>query len=179
MEQDVILVDEQDNQIGTEKKQKAHENGGKLHRAISIFVFNARGETMLQQRALTKYHAGGQWTNTVCSHPMPGEATIVAAHRRLKEEMGFDCDMREAFSFTYKAEVGNGLTEHEFDHVIFGKYDGEPKLNPEEAMGWKWISLQELQSRVKTTPNEYTPWLKIALDRVMKERGKQAPKPAI
>ncbi len=103
---------------------------------------------------------------------MPGEPTINAAHRRLKEEMGFDCDMREVFAFTYKAAVGNGLTEHEFDHVLFGKYDSIPKLNPEEAMNWKWINLPDLEKEIKKSPDMYTPWLKIVLEKVIQERKK-------
>lgn len=173
--QKVILVNEKDYQIGLEDKMAAHQNGAKLHRAISIFVFNSKGETMLQQRAMGKYHSQGKWSNTCCSHPMPNESVSDAAHRRLKEEMGFDCEMQEAFNFIYKADVGNGLTEHEYDHVLFGSYDGEPKLNKNEAMGFKWISLDRLEKDIKISPDEFTPWLRIAFDRVKASyKGKKA-----
>ncbi len=166
----VILVDDKDRQIGTEGKLAAHENGAKLHRAFSIFVFNSKGETMLQQRAMSKYHTPGKWTNTCCSHPIPGESIIDAAHRRLKEEMGFDCEMKEVFSFIYRADVEKGLTEHEYDHVIFGSYEGKPRLNKEEAMDFKWISLEDLGERIKSKPEDFTPWLKIALGKVLSFR---------
>ncbi len=172
--QKVILVDENDNQKGLEEKLKAHQNGGKLHRAISIFVFNRKGETMLQQRAMGKYHAAGMWSNTCCSHPMPGETVDAAAHRRLVEEMGFDCDMREAFSFVYKADVGKDLTEYEYDHVIFGSYEGKPKLNRDEAMGFRWVSLDKLKEEIKAHPEGFSPWLRIILDRVVEYRKKTA-----
>ncbi len=167
---EVILVDKDDNQIGVEEKQRAHLNGGKLHRAISIFVFNKKGETMLQRRALTKYHAAGQWGNTACSHPAPGEATMAAAHRRLREEMGFDCEMKEAFPFIYKADVGKGLTEQEYDHIIFGSYEGEPVCNKEEVAEWKWMRLESLKADIQKNPENYVPWLRLMLDRVIKAR---------
>jgi isopentenyl-diphosphate delta-isomerase len=168
--QKVILVDENDREIGLEDKLKAHQNGAKLHRAISIFVFNSKGETMLQQRAMTKYHSKGLWSNTCCSHPYPGESIEAAAHRRLQEEMGFDCPMHEVFAFTYKADVGNGLTEHEYDHVLFGSYDGEPKPNSEEAMGYRWVSLDELSNEIRENPTMFTPWLRLIIDRVRSAR---------
>jgi isopentenyl-diphosphate delta-isomerase len=162
----VVLVDENDNQIGLDDKLHAHENGAKLHRAFSIFVFNRKGETLLQRRAMGKYHSKGKWTNACCSHPMPDESVEDAAHRRLKEEMGFDCRMREVFSFTYKADVGNGLTEHEYDHVLFGDYDGKINPNTEEAMDHKWVQLERLREDVERDPEKFTPWLRISLDRV-------------
>ena len=167
MEQ-VILVDHEDRQIGLEEKLKAHQNGGKLHRAFSIFVFNTKGETMLQQRAQSKYHGGGLWSNTVCSHPRLGETPLDAAHRRLQEEMGFDCDMREVFAFEYEAKMDKGLTEHEYDHVIFGNYDHAPKPNPEEVQAWKWIGLDELKGDIAKNPDSYTPWLRIVMDDIIK-----------
>ncbi len=167
---EVILVDKNDNQIGVEQKLKAHQNGGKLHRAISVFIFNKKGETMLQRRALTKYHAAGQWGNTACSHPMPGEKTMDAAHRRLGEEMGFDCDMKEAFQFRYKADVGKGLTEHEYDHVIFGLYDGEPTCNSEEVAEWRWMALESLKADIEKNPDNYVPWLRLMIDKVIDAR---------
>lgn len=171
MEERVILVDKNDNEIGTMEKMHAHMNGGKLHRAISIFIFNKRGELMLQQRAFTKYHAKGKWSNTVCSHPRPGENIIAAAHRRLVEEMGFDCKLKEVFDFTYTADVGSNLTENEFDHVLFGEYDKEPKPNPDEAAGWKWVKLDELKKDIAKNPDNYTPWLRLMFDKVLEARN--------
>ncbi len=170
----VILVDHNDRQIGTEEKIRAHQNGAKLHRAFSIFVFNSKGETMLQQRAKEKYHGGGLWSNTVCSHQRVGESTIEAAHRRLMEEMGFDCEMNEEFSFEYRAKMDNELTEHELDHVVFGKYDAEPNPNPAEVLSWRWISIKDLKSELSSRPKLYTPWLRIVMDRVISriEQGK-------
>lgn len=169
--QKVILVDEADRQLGLEDKLTAHQNGAKLHRAISVMVFNSRGETMLQRRALTKYHTQGRWSNTCCSHPFPSESAESAAHRRLREEMGFDCGMRDAFTFTYRAEVGNGLTEHEYDHVFFGDYDGEPELNSEEAMAYRWVSLDALRKQLNEEPDSFTPWLGTMVDKAIEARG--------
>jgi isopentenyl-diphosphate delta-isomerase len=166
----VVLVDESDREIGTAGKLLAHQNGGRLHRAISIFVFNGRGETLLQQRAMTKYHTPGRWTNTCCSHPFPNESVIDAAHRRLREEMGFDCEMEEKFAFTYLADVGNGLTESEYDHVLFGTFEGDPKPNPNEAMAFRWVGLDELDDEIKRDPEEFTPWVRIIVDRVIAYR---------
>jgi isopentenyl-diphosphate delta-isomerase len=168
--EEVILVDENDRQIGTAEKMQAHMNGGKLHRAISIFVFNSKGELMLQKRAMSKYHSKGLWTNTVCTHPRPGESLEDAAHRRLKEEMGFDCPLKEVFSFIYKADVGSGLTENEYDHVFFGIYDKEPHPNPEEADGWKWEKLENIYADMKKNPDKYTAWFKIIIERVIQEK---------
>ena len=166
--EEVILVDHDDKQIGLEEKLKAHQNGGKLHRAISIFIFNKKGETMLQQRAATKYHGGGLWSNTVCSHPRIGETPVQAAHRRLMEEMGFDCQMKEVFAFEYEAKMDKGLTEHEYDHVIFGTYDSDPKPNPEEVQDWRWIRLDALKIELKKNPNSYSPWVRTAINDVIK-----------
>jgi len=166
MEEKIILVDKNDNQVGIEEKLKAHQNGGKLHRAFSIFVFNSKGELMLQKRAKTKYHCPGLWTNTCCSHPRPGEELEDAAHRRLKEEMGFDCELKEDFDFIYKAKFDNGLTEWEFDHVFLGQYDGSPRINPNEADDWKWIKMRDLKKDIKANPRNYTPWFKIALEKL-------------
>src|SRR5690349_17076045 len=131
MEEYLILVDEQDHEIGTEEKLKTHRDA-KLHRAFSIFIFNKKGQLLLQRRALSKYHSGGLWTNTCCGHPRPGENIDKAAHRRLQEEMGFDCNMKDVFRFTYKAPLDHGLTEHEVDHVFIGTCDAQPKLNHDE-----------------------------------------------
>ncbi len=171
MPEEVILVDENDNQIGTAEKLAAHQNGGRLHRAISVFVFNKKGETMLQKRAMVKYHSVGQWGNTVCSHPRPGEKVMDAAHRRLKEEMGFDCELKEAFNFPYKAaDIGNGLTEQEYDHIIFGFYDGEPVCNKDEVMDWRWVGLDTLKADIGKSPNDYVAWLRLMIDRVIEAR---------
>lgn len=163
----VILVDENDREIGTEEKMAAHL-AGKLHRAFSIFVFNSKGEMMLQKRDSRKYHSGGLWTNTCCSHPMPGEQLTDAIHRRLQEEMGFDCEMKEEFSFIYTAKLDKGITENEFDHVFVGKYEGKPLLNPEEAEGWKWVYPEQLQKDIKKNPEAYTQWFKTAFEKLQK-----------
>lgn len=163
---DIILVDEDDNQIGTAKKMQVHEDA-KLHRAFSIFVFNDKKQMMLQKRAASKYHCPGLWTNTCCSHPKPGEETKEAAHRRLKEEMGFDCNLEEKFSFVYRAEFDNGLAEHEYDHVFFGSYNKNPVLNKDEADDFKWIDLKHLKEEIEKNPDNYTPWLKIALNKIV------------
>jgi isopentenyl-diphosphate delta-isomerase len=165
-----VLVDDQDKPIGQEEKLKAHQLG-LLHRAFSIFIFNDKSELMLQQRALDKYHCGGLWTNTVCSHQREGESTLGAAHRRLQEEMGFDTDLSELFSFTYKAPFPNGLTEHEFDHVVVGTYNLEPTINPSEAASWKWVSLPELEKDIAAHPDLYTPWMKICLPELQQKLG--------
>ena len=164
-EEYVILVDEFDNPLGTMEKMQAHV-AGELHRAFSVFIFNDRDELMLQQQALTKYHSPGLWTNTCCSHPRDGEETIDAADRRMKEEMGFDCDFSEAFSFTYEADVGGGLTEHEFDHVFIGRSNLTPEINREEVHDWTWKSMDVIREEMKTRPENYTVWFRIAFDEV-------------
>lgn len=169
--ENVILVDKNDNQIGVEEKIKAHKEA-KLHRAISIFIFNSKNELMLQKRAKNKYHCGGLWSNTVCSHPNPDETVEEAVHRRLNQEMGFDCDMKEIFSFIYTIKFDNGLTENEFDHVFIGKYEKNPVLNREEAGGFKWITIDELKKEINKNPEKYTYWMKQILDRVDNESNK-------
>jgi len=161
----VILVDEFDNDLGTMEKMKAHVDG-ELHRAFSVFIFNDKNELMLQQRALTKYHSPGLWTNTCCSHPREGEETADAAHRRMTEEMGFDCAFEEAFSFTYQADVGQGLTEHEFDHVFIGRSMKSPVINREEVNDWTWKSMDAIRKEIAETPEKYTVWFRIAFDEV-------------
>ncbi|MCD6367805.1 MAG: isopentenyl-diphosphate Delta-isomerase [Candidatus Aenigmarchaeota archaeon] len=162
----VILVDENDNEIGTEEKIKAHQNGGKLHRAFSILVLNSKGELLIQKRASDKYHCPGLWSNTCCSHPRPGETVEEAAHRRLMEECGFDTDLREIFSFIYKIDFDNGLTEREFDHVLIGKYDGEIHPNPEEVEECRWIDMKALKREVENDPEKFTPWFRLILERI-------------
>ncbi len=163
----VILVDENDQEIGTMEKQEAHEKG-LLHRAFSVFVFNENKELLLQQRALTKYHSAGLWTNTCCSHPRIGETIEQAAHRRLMEEMGFDCELSTKTSFIYKAAFENGLTEHEFDHVLVGSFNGEINFNPTEVKNFKWINLEELQIDLLQNNQNYTAWFKIIFDNFKK-----------
>lgn len=161
----VILVDEFDNELGTMEKMEAHIEAV-LHRAFSVFIFNEKNELMLQQRALSKYHSPGLWTNTCCSHPREGETTQDAAHRRMMEEMGFDCDFEEAFSFTYLADVGGGLIEHEYDHVFIGRGNQEPVINPEEVNDWTWKSMAAIRDEIASDPDRYTVWFKIAFDEV-------------
>jgi len=162
MGEKVILVDKNDKEIGREEKIKAHERG-ELHRAFSIFVFNPKNELLLQKRAKAKYHSPGLWTNTCCSHPRAGETLKKAAHRRLKEEMGFDCELKKIFSFIYKAEVGPKLFEHEYDHVFIGRFTGRPNPNPDEVEDCKWLSIKEIKEDIDKNPRKYAPWLKIIL----------------
>ena len=164
MKEEVILVDTNDVPLGTMPKMEAHEKAI-LHRAFSVFILNKDGQLMLQQRALSKYHSPGLWTNTCCSHQRLGETNIEAGTRRLQEEMGFKTPLKELFSFVYKATLDNGLTEHEFDHVILGYYDSEPIINHEEVTNWKWMNLEEIIKEIKTTPDNYTAWFKIIFDR--------------
>ena len=160
MEEKVILVNKDDEQLGLMAKMEAHEKGI-LHRAFSVFVFNKEGELLLQQRALDKYHSPGLWTNTCCSHQRDGESNIEAGKRRLHEEMGFDCELKELFSFLYKASFDNGLTEHELDHVMMGHYDEDPVVNLEEAAAFKWMSLDHVKKDMQIHPELYTEWFKI------------------
>ncbi len=162
MEQ-VILVDEQDQPIGLMEKQAAHLEPH-LHRAFSVFVFNSKGELLLQQRAFLKYHSPGLWTNTCCSHPREGETVMEAATRRLKEEMGMKCELREVYTFIYKAPVGQGLTEHEFDHVLIGQTDETPCINSDEVASWKYTSLDDLEKDIQLHPELYTEWFKITFE---------------
>lgn len=164
MKEEVILVDTNDVPLGTMPKMEAHEKAI-LHRAFSVFILNKEGQLMLQQRALSKYHSPGLWTNTCCSHQRLGETNIEAGTRRLQEEMGFKTPLKELFSFVYKVTFDNGLTEHEFDHVILGYYDYEPIINHEEVTNWKWMNLEEIIKEIKTTPDNYTAWFKIIFDR--------------
>lgn len=160
MEEKVILVNEKDDQLGLMGKMEAHQKAV-LHRAFSVFVFNKKGELLLQQRALEKYHSPGLWTNTCCSHQRDGESNIEAGKRRLEEEMGFSCDLEEQFWFVYKASFDNGLTEHELDHVMVGHYDHDPKINKEEAASHKWMLLEDVKKDIDMRPELYTEWFKI------------------
>ena len=160
MEENVILVDVLDNQLGLMPKMEAHEKAV-LHRAFSVFIFNDKGELMLQQRAAHKYHSPLLWTNTCCSHQRDGESNIEAGKRRLIEEMGFKTNLKEIFSFVYKAPFDNGLTEHELDHVMIGNFNGVPKINPDEVASFKWMTLEAVKKDIKLQPNIYTAWFKI------------------
>ena len=163
--QKVVLVDKDDNTLGTMEKMAAHENGS-LHRAFSIFVFNSNKELMIHQRALSKYHSPGLWTNTCCSHPRINEDVEENAHQRLMEEMGFDCPLQKAFTFLYKADVGQGLIEHEYDHVFIGTSDIQPKINPEEVEAWKYVNMEDLRTDIENNEQNYTEWFKIAFEKV-------------
>lgn len=162
----MILVDNNDVQTGTMEKMEAHKRG-LLHRAFSIFIFSSNGEFLLQQRAPRKYHNGDLWTNTCCSHPLPGEKVLDAAYRRLSEEMGFRTELSSAFNFLYKATFDNGLTEYEFDHVFTGVYDGEIKVDTTEVSDYCYKNLKDITYSMQTHPQKYTEWFKIALPQII------------
>ena len=162
-EDNVILVDKNDNQVGLMPKLEAHQKGV-LHRAFSVFIFNNKYELLLQKRATSKYHSGGLWTNTCCSHPREDEDILDAANRRLIEEMGIETSLRKVYEFTYKAELDNDLIEHEFDHVFYGVYNEDPSINKDEAEGFKWIDMDSLNEDIKTNGDIYTVWFKIAFE---------------
>lgn len=159
----VILVNEQDIALGTMEKLETHEKG-LLHRAFSIFIFNSNKELLLQRRALTKYHSAGLWTNTCCSHPRPEEEAINAAHRRLKEEMGFDTELNFKVKFLYKTPFENGLTEHELDYIFVGHYNLQPTINHDEVDSFKWMSIDQIKQEIKSSPQNFTSWFKIAIN---------------
>ena len=162
-EDNVILVNQKDEQIGLMPKLEAHEKAV-LHRAFSVFILNSKNEIMLQQRAHHKYHSPLLWTNTCCSHQREGETNIQAGSRRLFEEMGFETGLKELFHFIYKAPFDNGLTEHELDHVMIGYYEDEPKINSEEVENWKWMYIEDVRSDMQLHPEIYTVWFKIIFD---------------
>jgi isopentenyl-diphosphate Delta-isomerase len=164
-EPNVILVNKNDVEMGISGKMEAHYKG-LLHRAVSVFIINSSGQWILQRRALNKYHSKGLWTNTCCSHPYPGETNIEAAGRRLKEEMGMQCKLKEIFSFTYKEKLDNELTEHEFDHVFIGISDDDPMINANEVHEWKKFSFNTLHEDILKNPNNYTFWFKEIYKRV-------------
>ena len=171
MNEMVILVDNNDNQLGLMEKIEAHEKAI-LHRAFSVFILNDYNELLLQKRALSKYHSPGLWTNTCCSHPRHGESVINAGLRRLKEEMGFETEISSLLSFIYKAEFDNGLTEHEFDHVLVGRYNKNPSINKSEVSDWKWTDLDFLKKDVVSNPDLYTVWFKIIFQQFYKNLNK-------
>ncbi|MFH1747744.1 MAG: isopentenyl-diphosphate Delta-isomerase [Planctomycetota bacterium] len=167
----VVLVDERDNEIGTAEKLRAHQQGGQLHRAFSIFIFDTAGRLLIQRRAPTKYHYAGLWANTCCSHPRPGELLLDAACRKLQQEMGFVTELRPVLSFVYHAtDDHTGLTEHEYDHVLLGSHDRDPRINPSEADMFRWAAVDELVRDLARQPHVYTPWFRIALAALL-ERG--------
>lgn len=166
MAEQVILVDEHDNALGLMEKMEAHRLA-KLHRAFSVFAMNDKNEILLQRRALHKYHSGGLWTNTCCSHPRDGESVEEAARRRLMEEMGFTCDVKRIFSFIYKAELDNDLTEHELDHVLIARWNDDPDVNPDEVDSFDWKSVEWVANDMKNNPDRYTEWFKIIYDRFL------------
>lgn len=162
----VILVDPDDVEIGTMSKSRAHVDGH-LHRALSIFILDGTGRMLLQRRAMDKYHSGGLWTNACCSHPRPGEPVAEAARRRLKEELGITCVISSAFTFTYRAEVGNGLVEHEYDHVFFGTYDGPVHPDPAEVSEVRWVDMAALAGELRSGGEGFTAWFRICWPRVL------------
>ncbi|MFT5243283.1 MAG: isopentenyl-diphosphate delta-isomerase [Psychroserpens sp.] len=164
IEERVIIVNDKDEQIGTMPKLEAHEKAV-LHRAFSVFVFNDQNELMLQQRAKHKYHSPLLWTNTCCSHQRDGESNLEAGKRRLMEEMGFVVDLKETISFIYKAPFDNGLTEHEYDHIMVGHSNDEPMINPDEVEAWKWMLLENVKADIELHPELYTEWFKIIFDK--------------
>jgi isopentenyl-diphosphate delta-isomerase len=170
MEDYLILVDEQDQQYGKLEKQLVHELG-LLHRAFSVFIFNKKGELLLQQRADEKYHSAGLWTNTCCSHPRFGEEIKDSVTRRLEEEMGMNCELEFAFSFIYKSVFDNGLIEHELDHVFFGITDELPVPNKAEVKNWKYLPINLIRQDIKENPHQYTVWFKMVFERVLAKQS--------
>lgn len=164
--ENVILVDTSDTPVGQMEKMKAHLKG-ELHRALSILVFNSDGEILLQQRAFSKYHTPGLWSNTACSHPRPDEESLDAAMRRLHEEMGFTTPLKKSFDFIYKAHFENGLIEYEFDHVFFGTFDGDVVINPEEANDYRWVKPADLLEDMRSAPELYTVWFRIIMEKIV------------
>ena len=171
MNEMVILVDKHDNQLGLMEKIEAHKKAV-LHRAFSVFILNDNNELLIQQRALSKYHSPALWTNTCCSHPRDGESVLDAGARRLKEEMGFETKLDSLLSFVYRAKFDNGLTEHEFDHVLFGYYNDDPSINKLEVMDWKWVNLDFLKNDIITNSELYTIWFKIIFEKFKKNFNK-------
>jgi isopentenyl-diphosphate Delta-isomerase len=169
-EEQVILVDRNDKHIGLQDKLEAHVQGN-LHRAVSLFVFNKNGQLLLQQRALTKYHSAGLWANTCCSHPRDHERSIDAAHRRLQEELGFDCALEEVFSFVYKTQLNENLWEHEFDHVFIGRFDGKIVPNPEEVAQVRWVDISEIRDSLVLSPELYAPWFPLCFEKAVVRYG--------
>jgi len=167
MQEQVVLVNKNDKEIGYMDKLKAHQKGI-LHRAISVFIFNSNGKMLIQRRALDKYHTPGIWSNTACSHPRENEKTIDAASRRLYEEMGMNVELEFGFSFLYRAEFSNGLIEHELDHVFIGFSDLNPIINRDEVCDFKYVDEQEIEALLKENSNSFSPWFKICYKKAIK-----------
>ncbi|MCW2256423.1 isopentenyl-diphosphate delta-isomerase [Providencia alcalifaciens] len=165
MSENIILVDENDTEIGTMPKLLAHQLGH-LHRAFSVFIFNNKGELLIQQRAAHKYHSAGQWANSCCSHPRPNEGTLSAAKRRLMEELGFTTEISSAGHFIYHSKVSGGLIEHEYDHLFVGHYDQEVNPNPDEVAATRWITISQLLHEIENNPEQFTPWFKMILEQL-------------
>jgi isopentenyl-diphosphate delta-isomerase len=172
MSEQVILVDSADQAIDVRDKLEAHRRG-ELHRAFSVFLINRSGEMLIQRRANTKYHTPGLWTNACDGHPRPGETVRTAAERRLQEELGIACPLRQLFAFTYRAALDQDLIEYEYDHVLVGEFDGQPVPNPKEYSDWEWIDRQTLSERMNAHPDQYAPWFKIAWERLSEHDGQQ------
>ena len=162
----VVLVDKEDQETGIMEKMEAHQKG-LLHRAISVFIFNEAGEMLIQQRAATKYHSPLLWTNTCCSHPRAGESAIDAANRRLMEEMGMECGLKLVFKFQYRADMENGLIEHELDHIFIGYTSGKPQINRDEVNDYKYEEINVIRKNLNETPNQYTKWFKLIFEPLM------------
>ncbi|WP_409308890.1 isopentenyl-diphosphate Delta-isomerase [Pectobacterium sp. B1J-3] len=162
---EVILVDEYDRPTGVMEKQEVHEKG-LLHRAVTVYVFNSNQQLLLQQRAEGKYHSGGLWSNTCCSHPAPGEGTRDAAYRRLYQEMGLRCQLTPVFTLTYRLPLDNGLIEHELGHVYFGITDERPEPNPEEAANYEYLSLEQIKQQMAASPERFTDWFRLTFSRI-------------
>jgi isopentenyl-diphosphate delta-isomerase len=167
MNEMVLLVDSSDRVKGTMDKLQAHQEG-KLHRAYSVFLFNSKGELLMQRRAMGKYHSPGLWTNTCCSHPRPGELTPDSAARRLKEELGIIAPVKPLFNFVYMCPIGGNLFEYEYDHVFYGYYEGNIKMNPEEVMETRWAKPEEILSEIETQPHLFTLWFQLIFKDVMR-----------
>lgn len=170
----VVLVDEADREVGEAPKLEVHRTGA-LHRAFSVFIVDSRGDMLLQRRARGKYHTPGLWTNACCGHPRPGEAVEAAAGRRLEEEMGFVCSLERRYAFVYQADLGADLSEHEYDHVFLGRFDGEPDPDPNEVWEWRWLQRHDLVNTLAERPEWFTPWFRIALPELLASGALDAP----
>lgn len=174
----VVLVDKRDHELGTAEKMAAHREG-RLHRAVSAFVLDDRGNMLVQRRAMTKYHSRGLWSNACCTHPRPGESPQAAAHRRLVEEMGIDCPLSAAGKFIYRAELENGLVEYELDHLFVGRFDGSPAPDSKEVADWRWFPLDQLAADLSRKPRQFTAWLGPAIHELIRTGHLPTPRPPL